>query len=134
MTLPPDFAALQDASRAGDLARVRELLDRGTDPNTDPGMPHGFSPLMLAAWKGHADVVALLIERGADVHRADGDGFTAITLAAKGRSWTIVELLAAAGADPTHADASGVSALGAAERARKPRLVALLRQSAARQN
>lgn len=122
-----DFMALQTAARQGLVDRVRELLDRGIDQNTPPGMPRGWSPLMYAAWNGHEAVVRLLVERGADVNRECGDGFTAITLAAKRRSWRIVELLATHGADVTHFDASGVSALDAAERARKKRLVELLR-------
>lgn len=123
-----DFAALQGASRNGDIDRVRALLDAGVDPNADPGMPHGMSPLMLAAWQGHAEVARLLIERGADVHREDGDGFTAMTLAAKRRAWEIVEMLARAGVDPNHADASGVSALRAAEQARQSKLLKVLRE------
>jgi ankyrin repeat protein len=122
-----DFLALQHAARDGRLDRVRELLDQGIDQNTPPGLPHGWSPLMYAAWHGHEPIVRLLIERGAEINRECGDGFTAITLAAKRRSWKIVELLALHGADVHHVDANGVSAVGAAERAHKTALVQRLR-------
>ena len=122
-----EFVALQEASRYGDVCRVRELLDGGIDQNIHPGMPRGWSPLMYAAWRGHGEIVQLLIERGADVNFECGDGFTAVTLAAKKRFWEVVKLLAEAGADVTHIDANGISALRAAERANKVALVEFLR-------
>lgn len=122
-----EFRALQEAAREGKADRVVELLDRGVDQNTPPGMPRGWSPLMHAAWNGHEEVARVLVERGANVNRECGDGFTAITLAAKQKHWKIVEMLARHGADVDHVDASGVSAVGAAEKAGKRALVERLR-------
>jgi ankyrin repeat protein len=130
VSTPSNFAILQTACRDGKIDQVRELLDRGVDQNTDPGMPHGMSPLMLATAAGHDDVVRLLVEHGAIIDYEDGDGFTAITLAAGQKFWKIVEFLSAHGANPIHADASGTSALLAAERAKKTALVSLLRKAA----
>jgi ankyrin repeat protein len=125
------FAALQDAAKEGEIERVRELLDRGVDPNSDSGMPHGMSPLMLAAWKGHLEVVQLLVERGANIDYQDGDNFTPITLAAYERNWQVVDYLARNGANVVHFDARGVSALDAAKKAKQQNLLELLKNCVA---
>jgi ankyrin repeat protein len=132
LSTPTDFSALQSACQEGQIDRVRELLDQGVDQNTDPGMPRGMTPLMLAAWQGHDEIVRLLVDRGAKIDYQDGDGFTAITLAAGEDFWKVVEFLAARGADVTHVDASGISALIAADRSHKTELVAILRKAAER--
>ncbi|GLE08751.1 hypothetical protein PINS_up020166 [Pythium insidiosum] len=55
-----------DAIDAGDVARVRALLaDDGVDVNTRHSL--GPTPLHCAAKHGHADVVRLLLTRGAHV-------------------------------------------------------------------
>jgi outer membrane protein assembly factor BamB len=58
---------LRDAALAGDVAKVRGLLDAGV-PVDAPAPRHGQTPLLLAAGKGRLDVVRLLVERGADVN------------------------------------------------------------------
>jgi outer membrane protein assembly factor BamB len=58
---------LRDAALAGDAAKVRSLLDAGV-PVDAPAARHGQTALILAAGKGHAEVVRLLAERGADVN------------------------------------------------------------------
>ena len=130
-----NFKALQEAARRGQLERVRELLDRGVDQNTHPGMPHELSPLMTAANHGHLAVVQLLVERGANIHFMDGDGFTALTIAAGEGHWEIAKVLAESGADVSHKDARGLSALSAAEQTGDTALVAVFQQfSSGRQN
>lgn len=55
-----------EAAAIGDAARVRELID--ADPTlVNAYASDGFHPLGLASFFRHADVVRLLIERGADV-------------------------------------------------------------------
>jgi outer membrane protein assembly factor BamB len=58
---------LRDAALAGDVAKVRALLDAGV-PVDAPAPRHGQTALILAAGKGRLDVVKLLVERGADVN------------------------------------------------------------------
>ncbi len=54
------------AARSGDVDAVRALLDQGADPNAKEDA-RGTTALMQAADQGHADVIALLIEHGADI-------------------------------------------------------------------
>ena len=49
---------------------VRLMLDVGFPVNF-PETSHGYSPLHNAAWGGYADLVELLLERGADVNLED---------------------------------------------------------------
>ena len=59
-------ADLIEASKSGDLYLVQELLDRGSDINGRDDS--GQSPLHYAVYFGRFDVMALLINRGADVN------------------------------------------------------------------
>ena len=56
-------------------------------------------PLADAAMRGDVETVRELLERGADVNEAQGDGMTALHWAAERRDLTMAELLLAAGAD-----------------------------------
>jgi len=61
------------------LATVRRLLDLGSE--IDAVDDRGWSALMIAAQRGHAEVAALLLERGADPTVADPGGRRAADLA-----------------------------------------------------
>ena len=49
---------LLDAARSGDIQSVRELLDRGADPNIRNN--DGWTALDIASEYGHTDIVELL--------------------------------------------------------------------------
>jgi len=85
---------LVDAALAGDLVVVRELLELGTDP--DLPIPYG-SALAHAAGQGHAPVVELLLEHGADTE--GGNGLSPLACAARHGQDEIVRLLIEHGAD-----------------------------------
>ncbi len=86
---------LDSAARKGDIAAVKNLLDKGTDVNARNG-----SALGAAASIGRADVVKLLLDRGADVNAAGGNmGWTALSSAAWHAHTDIVNLLIDRGAD-----------------------------------
>jgi ankyrin repeat protein len=86
------------AVRAGDAAAVRQLLDRGADPQTR-APDTGLTVLMMAAGQADADSVRLLLEAGADVFTADrGAGATALHKACQGGSVPVVRALIEAGA------------------------------------
>ena len=61
--------ALRRAASAGDVTKVKELLAAGVDVNA--ANAYGGTALSFACHKGHAAVVDLLLERGADVHAKD---------------------------------------------------------------
>ena len=53
------------SAKNGNAAKITELLD--SDPALINARDSDYSsPLHCAAWKGHADVVELLLKRGAD--------------------------------------------------------------------
>ncbi|MEE3265082.1 MAG: ankyrin repeat domain-containing protein, partial [Candidatus Latescibacterota bacterium] len=54
---------LWSAAGLGDKAGVRQRLDAGTDPINGSGKA---APLTIAAFRGHADIVRMLLEAGAD--------------------------------------------------------------------
>ncbi len=107
---------LPEAAKRGDLAVVRQLLERGTSPDTRDS--DGVTALMYAAEAGHAPVVRHLLERGADPNLRDSSyGMTALMVAsAEGRT-EVVRLLLDAKADVDAKDNNlGATALlGAAE-------------------
>jgi hypothetical protein len=61
--------ALRRAASVGDLAKVKELLAAGVDANA--ANAYGGTALSFASDKGHAEVVKLLLEHGADVNVKD---------------------------------------------------------------
>lgn len=90
--------ALNGAARAGCLACVRHLLERGA--RVDAAPEGDATPLMAAARYGHLDITRFLVEREADVNaRIQGDG-TPLIEAARGGHAAIVELLLERGATP----------------------------------
>lgn len=88
--------ALALAAQHGHTEIVRMLLDMGEDPNRfNPDGFHSHStPLHHAVWSGHADVVRLLVERGArlDIKDTIHDG-TPLDWAIYGERTAITEYL-----------------------------------------
>ena len=74
---PPSAPALAlwDAVELGRIEVVRQHLAAGTDVN-DRGGITGLTALHQAAFHGHAEIAALLIEAGADVNAASRRGET----------------------------------------------------------
>ena len=86
---------LKDATLEGDAEAVAMLLESGVDPDEE-GVA---TPLYFAAQRGHYDVAALLVSKGADVN-AEGKFGTPLQIAARGNRVEIVDLLLDNGADP----------------------------------
>lgn len=69
-----DLSALRHAVRDSNLAAAQLMLILGFPINRREEGEEGFIPLDHAALRGNADMVKLLIERGADVHSINGYG------------------------------------------------------------
>jgi ankyrin repeat protein len=115
------------AAKAGDVVVVRLLLEKGADPKLTTRA--GINPVMAAAGLGtkeedgtgrqktEADAIEsirLLLERGADVNAADGNGRTALHGAAQKGYDRIVAFLAERGASLDVKDRRGLTPLDAA--------------------
>lgn len=72
------------------------LLDAGADVNARAHQGEGDTPLHAAADRGHANMVKLLLARGADPRLAAGDGQTALALAERRGAREAAEALRAA--------------------------------------
>lgn len=64
-------AALVQAAGAGNIAAVALMLDLGIPIGSRSSRDDGATALHVAAWTGSAEVVTLLIERGADLEAPD---------------------------------------------------------------
>ena len=76
----PDPVAFSWAIERGDVAKIREWLDEGLDPEFQ-GSQFGTG-LMNAAWHGNIDMMQLFRARGANPRRANRNGEQALQLAA----------------------------------------------------
>ena len=70
--------AMAGAARTRRLDVLTALLDAGCAVDAYAG---GRTALLVAAYYGHADVIALLAERGADINTLNGRGQTPLDLA-----------------------------------------------------
>jgi len=121
---------LRDWSASGRTNAVRKLLAESetVDVGTRDGM--GWTPLMYAAESGHAEIVALLIEAGANVYSENNDGATALHLAAEKGRTKVARILLKAGADFDARDGEDRTPLYRAFDKRHGEIIELLQQAA----
>ena len=97
------------AAKAGDTAALRALLDADASlVNARDG--DASTPLHCAAWKGHAEAVTLLLDRGADIQAKNENGHwgdTPLHAAAHGNQRAVAEVLIERGADIHAKNAAG---------------------------
>jgi ankyrin repeat protein len=104
------------------------LLDRGATVDAADG--EGVTPLVLAAYRGHTDVVKLLLERGAFVNAQEKrNGLSSLSHAVGRGDRELVAVLLAHGADPALKSADGRTALDRAEANGATDIVALLKRA-----
>lgn len=104
-----------DLARTGNTAELGEFLDHGVPVDLADGDRNTL--LMLAAYHSHAETVAMLIERGADVDARNTRDQSPVAGALFKGADEVVEMLKGAGAD---LDAGTPSARQAAQMFGRP--------------
>jgi len=132
---PPSDLDLMDAVKRGDAEEVRDLLERGANP--DPPFVNA-PPIYTAAEHGYDEVVEALVEHGADCNAPDGFGESPLNMAILGtwrgdvqRQYRIAELLIKHGANVHGRDHIGETPLHVAATMDQPELANLLLQHGA---
>eukprot|EP00386_Alphamonas_edax_P008045 GDKI01026519.1.p1 GENE.GDKI01026519.1~~GDKI01026519.1.p1 ORF type:complete len:375 (+),score=63.76 GDKI01026519.1:239-1363(+) len=83
---------LHDAAKRGDLAGLLSLLNDGGQ-SIDATDKDGNTVLMTACGTGHQNIVRMLLNRRADVNKANALGYSALMVAVTGGQDQIVRLL-----------------------------------------
>jgi ankyrin repeat protein len=144
MTLGQGATPLLRASKSGDIAAVRLLLEAGADPRHT--MPNGATALLYAAGYGWrygspiapsfdqgseeeaVETIKLFLELGLDLHAKTENGDTVLHAAVQRDSDVIVKFLLEAGADPTAVNGRDQTPLTYASETRRasPEVIELL--------
>lgn len=91
---------LHRAANAGSVERVIALLPSRSSIDLNEGAQYGWTPLMLAAWRGSSRVVRILLNKGANVSVVADDGHTALHFCTQdGGHLVVTKMLLKAGAD-----------------------------------
>lgn len=103
---------LPEAAAVGDLARVRELVEKN-GAKADSFSPDGFPVVALAAFLGHLPVVQYLAARGANIDAiaTNGSGYNALTGAVTSGHLAVVQCLLEHGANANYRYSAGYSPL-----------------------
>jgi ankyrin repeat protein len=113
-----------DIARKGTIKEVQEQLK--LNPNAFKTINReGFSPLLLACYRGNSEVARLLIETGCDINQKSAMGTPLMAAVVKGNT-TIVQFLLLKNADVNITDENGTTALMYAAMFKNKELVILL--------
>jgi ankyrin repeat protein len=104
--------SFQSATGQGEeIRRMQVMIQNSPDLINAPSGENRLTPLCAAASKGQLRVADFLLDHGADVNLADGQGKTALYHAAEAGNKAMVELLLGRGADVNARDGRGQTAL-----------------------
>ena len=78
---PLQAGELNDATKTGDVVKIRQLLEQGADINAKSGV-FEWAPLHIAIALRKTKIIELLIEKGADLEALDRDQRTPLHIAA----------------------------------------------------
>jgi ankyrin repeat protein len=120
---------LFEASKSGNIAAVRKLLDKGVDVNwkdDEEGDEEGDTALTWASEFGHIDIIKLLLDRGALIDLQDNIGGTGLMYASHFGQVECVRFLLERGADMSIKDTDGMTARDQAVEQRQVGIVLLL--------
>ncbi len=119
------WTPLMQAAYCDDAADVKVLKQHGGDPNLLS--PQNYTALGIAAQYGKNDAALALVEAGADLAKAIGEGgYTPLMLATANHAQPLVEALLKKGADVNARNSGGVTALMIAAANGRAELVELL--------
>ncbi len=105
-----EYGRFQEALRGGNVALVSAILMDHPDW-VNRADQRGFTPLILAAYFNHSDVVDALITLGANLNAADATGNTALMGAIFKGYEEVAEALVIEGADVNQQNKQGMTAL-----------------------
>ena len=123
-----DESELIDAAELGNINIVRQLLDRGVDPDFQEDDCNGDAALITASRNGFINIVGLLLNRGANPNIQDIDGDSALLHASEYGHIEIVNLLLNRGAIPNIQNRLGITPLRVAVLAENTDIERLLRR------
>ena len=99
-----------DAVAKGKLLKAEFLIRAGADVNASDE-ERNITALHIASFRGHGDMMRLLLSKGAHASKAAKDGCTPLHLAAEEGKYDAVQVLVDAGADINQADNDGMTPL-----------------------
>ncbi|CAM9239848.1 unnamed protein product [Ectocarpus sp. 13 AM-2016] len=124
---------LHKAAHFGSADRTRALLSSGAF-DVNQGDPKGFTPLMLASMEGHAHIVKILLDNGANASIVASDRGTALGVAAQNGHAEVAKILVDAGADIEGQTSDGCTPLHVAAYEGHPVVMRVLIEAGANPN
>jgi uncharacterized protein len=106
LSFPAFCGEIHDAAETGDLAKVKTLLNK-LPKLVSSKDSSGYTPLHLAAYHCHKDIIELLLANGADVNVKAKNGDTPLHSAMENSYKDVVELLLTHGADTNAKEKDG---------------------------
>jgi len=113
-----------DIARKGTIAQAKELIQQNPKAFQVTN-PDGYSPLILACYRGNTEVAKYLIETGSDINGNSSMGTPLMASVVKGNI-EISKYLLENKADPNISDANGTTALIYAAMFKNPEIIKLL--------
>lgn len=120
-------SALMLAALRGHLETAVALVAAGAEID-----PVGWTPLIYAAFEGHAEIVRFLLTLDIDLDAQAANGMTALMAASRNGNLEIVEILLDHGADVNSVNHENMTALGFAQAGKHADIVGLLREAVRR--
>jgi ankyrin repeat protein len=126
-----EYPPLYKACQEGRLDLVKGLFEKGYGSHSGLEKESGEYPIHAAAGSGQAELVCLLLERGAEVEADDGKGGRPLHRAAEGGHVEAARILLAAGARIDREDRYGYQPIHCAASGGSVEMVGLLKDAGA---